>query len=275
MRTVAGSGGLPLAVYEDGPADGVPVLLVHGYPDSAQVWKHVVPLLAAEHRVIRYDVRGAGRSGVPRRTADYRLPVLAEDLFAVIDAVSDRPVHVVGHDWGSIQSWEAVTAPEAQDRIASFTTISGPCLDHVARLPRSPRQLMRSWYIGAFHLPVLPALAWRAAAPLWPRYLRMTDGIPDAERSPTLTRDAINGMNLYRANVLPRLRAPQERRTDLPGLQLELAHDPFVTADILRGVEQWAPRLRRVPVESGHWVQLRRPRLLSSLIAEQVSGSSA
>ena len=274
MRVIRGAGDLPLAVFEDGPASGEPVLLVHGYPDTHAVWDRLVPELS-DVRVLRYDVRGAGASGVPQRTSDYRLPVLAEDLFAVIDALSDRPVHVVGHDWGSVQAWEAVTAPEARGRVASFTTISGPCLDHVARLPRSARQLAHSWYIGAFHVPVLPALTWRALAPMWPRYLSSTEGVEDAPVAATLAADAVNGMNLYRANLLPRLRDPQERRTDLPVLQIELKYDPYVTGDILRGVERWAPNLRRVPLEARHWVQLRRPRLLATLIREHVSGAGA
>jgi pimeloyl-ACP methyl ester carboxylesterase len=278
MRTVAGAGDLPLAVWTDGPPDAPPVLLVHGYPDTHAVWDLVVPELASDHFVIRYDVRGAGGSGAPARTGDYRLPLLAQDLFAVIAGTAGgRPVHVVGHDWGSVQAWEAVTAPEAAGRIASFTTISGPCLDHVGQLRRnrgvSLRQALHSWYVGAFHVPVLPALAWRALAPLWPSYLRSADGLEHVEVAPTLVSDAVNGINLYRANVLPRLRNPGERRTDLPVLQLELAHDRFVTADALVDVERWAPNLRRVPVESGHWVPLRRPRLVASLIRDHVAAT--
>jgi len=52
--------------------------------------------------VIAYDVRGAGASSRPRDDRAYDLTVLADDMTAVIDAVSPgRPVHVVGHDWGA------------------------------------------------------------------------------------------------------------------------------------------------------------------------------
>ncbi len=125
------SGGLRLAVYAEPGGPGPVVLLVHGYPDTHAVWTMIHAELGSELRVVRYDVRGAGASQAPRQRAGYRLEHLAEDLFAVADAVSpDAPVHLVAHDWGSIQAWHAVTDPRAAGRIASFTSISGPCLDH-------------------------------------------------------------------------------------------------------------------------------------------------
>src|SRR5690606_3961017 len=131
-RIVRGDG-IDLAVYEAGP-EGAPVLLlVHGYPDDHSVWDGVVASLADRYRVVSYDVRGAGRSGVPRARSEYALEHLVADAEAVIDAVSGgRAVHLVGHDWGSIQSWEVVTEPRMRSKIASFTSLSGPCLDHVA-----------------------------------------------------------------------------------------------------------------------------------------------
>jgi hypothetical protein len=78
-----------------------------------------------------------------------------------------RPFHLVAHDWGSIQCWEAVTDPANAARLASYTSISGPCLDHVFRAPTNFRQTLKSWYIAFFHLPLVPQLVWRlgGAAP--------------------------------------------------------------------------------------------------------------
>jgi len=136
------------------PAQPV-VVLVHGYPDNSHVWHGVAQALAGRFRVVAYDVRGAGASDVPADMVDYRLERLADDFIAVVDAVSpDRPVHLVGHDWGSIQGWEFVTDPRLYGRIASFTSCSGPCLDHAARALREPprhwgatlRQALASWF---------------------------------------------------------------------------------------------------------------------------------
>jgi pimeloyl-ACP methyl ester carboxylesterase len=119
---VAAPDGVQLAVYTDGDPQRPPILLVHGFPDTHRVWDTVAAGLARDHYVIRYDVRGAGASIRPTALAAYHLDRLADDLFAVADAVSpDRPLHLAGHDWGSIQSWHAATDPRAANRIASFT----------------------------------------------------------------------------------------------------------------------------------------------------------
>ncbi|WP_415858290.1 alpha/beta fold hydrolase [Burkholderia pseudomallei] len=132
------SGDVRLAVYLSGPRNAPPVILVHGYPDSARVWERVREHLDKRFRVIAYDVRGAGASDAPKRRADYKLSVLAQDLLAVADVTcGDRPFHLVGHDWGSIQCWEAATDPAVKGRLASYTSISGPCLDHVSRAAQS------------------------------------------------------------------------------------------------------------------------------------------
>jgi len=104
-RTVAGLGGLSLAGQERGRAGAPTVILVHGYPDNHHLWDLVAEHLEADHHVVTYDVRGAGESGVPNGRSGYRMEALVADLVAVADAVSpDRPVHLVAHDWGSIQS---------------------------------------------------------------------------------------------------------------------------------------------------------------------------
>jgi pimeloyl-ACP methyl ester carboxylesterase len=109
-RVITASDGVQLAVVECGQPAAPTVLLVHGYPDTHRIWDDVCAALAADHHVVRYDVRGAGRSGRPADLRGYRLDQLADDLFAVAAAVSpSRPVHVAAHDWGSVQAWHAVT----------------------------------------------------------------------------------------------------------------------------------------------------------------------
>lgn len=280
------SGDVKLAVYEQGPADAPAVVLVHGFPDTHAVWDEVAEALSGRFRVVRYDVRGAGASDAPRATAAYRLEHLKNDLFAVIDAVSPaEPVHLVGHDWGSIQAWEAVTEPGARKRIASFTSISGPCLDHVAYWsrrnrwrPRGLRQLLHSWYIAAFHVPVVPELVWRTAGTWWPVFLREFEGVRrPGHPAPTVGRDAVHGLSLYRANFRERLRYPRERRTDVPVLVITLLKDRYLTAAATEGLERWVSRLWRRRLFAGHWSSLLGngatvARMISELIDDSQGG---
>ncbi|MCS7483920.1 SDR family oxidoreductase [Umezawaea endophytica] len=265
------SGGIRLAVQEHGDPTAPTVVLVHGYPDTHAVWDDVVPLLAGDFHVVTYDVRGAGDSDRPRDQDAYALEFLKQDLFAVIDAVSpDRPVHLVGHDWGSIQSWEAVTEPGA--RIASFTSISGPCLDHLGTWMRRPgvkqlRQLLHSWYVFAFHLPVLAPLLWNLGmARRWGTLLRKLEGVRQSP-APTLRGDAVRGIALYRANVLPRLKAPRDRRTDIPVQVVQPLHDRYVDARPLP-LERWVSTLRRRVLASGHWAPLTHAPAVARMVTE-------
>ncbi len=146
------------------------LVLVHGYPDNQEVWEPVIQHLIHDFYVISYDVRGAGQSSVPRNIRDYRLEQLSLDLDSVTHAVlGERCFHLAAHDWGSIQSWESVTEPKFRSRILSYSTISGPCLDHAAFLLRNSfkhqqkkllKLLSKSWYIGVFQLPFLAPTAW-------------------------------------------------------------------------------------------------------------------
>src|SRR5699024_11108848 len=117
--------GLQLHAIEEGNSEGELIVFVHGYPDDSEVWDGVVEDLVEDFHILRYDVRGAGLSDVPQQRADYLMPELVADLLAVVDATApDKNFHLVGHDWGSIQLWEAVTDPALHERIRSFVSAS-------------------------------------------------------------------------------------------------------------------------------------------------------
>ncbi|MCX4147285.1 alpha/beta fold hydrolase [Paraburkholderia madseniana] len=285
------AGDVRLAVYVSGPRDAPPIVLVHGYPDSAAVWEPVRAQLDARYRVISYDVRGAGASDAPESRAAYRLERLAADLAAVADATCGaRPFHLVGHDWGSIQSWEAVTDPVFKGRVASYTSISGPCLDHASfglrgagagadRAEQSDahhaakrpfgsglRQTLKSWYIFFFHLPLLPELVWRAGgARMWPLWLRLTERVR-LERDPAQMRNAINGLNLYRANFIDKLLRPRARHAHAPVQFIVPLRDRYVGPELSIGLEGWLGPYSRTEIDAGHWVVLREPERIATAI---------
>ncbi|NYH17245.1 alpha/beta fold hydrolase [Paraburkholderia bryophila] len=283
------AGDVRLAVYVSGPRDAPPIVLVHGYPDSAAVWEPVRAQLDARYRVISYDVRGAGASEAPATRSAYRLERLAADLAAVADATcGTRPFNLVGHDWGSIQSWEAVTDPAFKGRIASYTSISGPCLDHAslglrgsdgAQLAVQPahepvkrpfgnglRQTLKSWYIFFFHLPWLPELVWRAGgARCWPLWLRVTERVRP-ERDPAQRRNALNGLNLYRANFIDKLLRPRSRHAHAPVQFIVPLRDRYVGPALSLGLEGWLGSYRRTEIDAGHWVVLREPERIAAMI---------
>lgn len=283
------TGGIELCVVELGETGRPTVLLVHGYPDSKEVWSEVAERLATRFHVVLYDVRGHGRSTAPQPLrGGFTLEKLTDDFLAVADAVSpDRPVHLVGHDWGSVQGWEFATVARTEGRIASFTSMSGPSLDHFGHwikkrmtrpTPRAAAQLLgqgaKSWYVYMLHTPVLPELAWRG--PLgkrWPAMLQRIEKVP-AGSYPTasLPSDAAHGAWLYRDNVRPRLRRPRaDAYAHAPVQLITPTGDAFLSERLYDGLERWAPDLLRRTLPAKHWVPRTRPDQLAAWITEFVT----
>jgi pimeloyl-ACP methyl ester carboxylesterase len=281
-RSITTSDSLQLAVWEHGdPADPT-VVLVHGYPDTHVVWDGVVRHLKDDHHVVVYDVRGAGASDAPAERSGYDLTHLVADLVAVVDATApEGRVHLVGHDWGSLQCWEAVCTGALGDRLASYTSMSGPALDHVAHWLREQRasdrgavlrQGLKSWYVGFFQLPLLAPLGWRTFVEKpFRRYLRQVEGLgDDAQPGSTLPRDGANGVELYRQNVPARMADPQERRTDVPVLLVVATGDRYISTAVLDDVDRWCSDLRRVNVDARHWFPAADPSRAAELIREHL-----
>lgn len=281
---VTATDGVRLAVQVSGRATGETVVLVHGYPDNHTVWDGIVAELADDFRLVSYDVRGCGDSEAPRSRSGYRIEQLAADLGSVLDAVAaDGPVHLVAHDWGSIQMWGAVCAPEYGARLASFTSISGPSLDMAAVWLRdvrghgldSLRQLMASHYVALFQLPWLPEAMHRSGITNALLTHSMRAGIPSSRTAPTAARDQrdlVNGLELYRANFVSRMTRPDPQPTSVPTLVIAPRHDPHVTAALALGAPVgWVSDLTTEVVEGNHWVIEQEPGLIAGLIRDQVA----
>lgn len=281
-RFVVSAGDVQLACKAWGSPDRPTVVLVHGYPDNSEVWHAVATDLAADFHVVAYDVRGAGDSTTPKGTQAYRLERLSLDFEAVIDTVSPHaPVHLVAHDWGSIQSWESVSDARLAGRIASYTNCAGPCLDHVGHWMRahigrpslasfqaSVAQLVRSWYTYFFHLPVLPSLMWRLGlGKAWPALLRRMERVTVAPTA-TQTSDGVNGVLLYRANFLRRLFRPQARVAHAPVQTLVTLADKYVSPRLSDDLGRWVPLHWRREVRGGHWLPLKNPTLMAAMVRE-------
>ncbi|MGV9559130.1 SDR family oxidoreductase [Streptomyces sp. NPDC003401] len=285
------TGGIELCVAELGDPAAPTVVLVHGYPDSKEVWSEVASRLADRFHVVLYDVRGHGRSSAPRPLrGGFTLEKLTDDFLAVADAVSPhRPVHLVGHDWGSVQSWEFVTVERTRGRIASFTSMSGPSLDHFGHwinkrltrpTPRRVGQLLgqgaKSWYVYLLHTPGLPELAWRG--PLgkrWPGILRRLEKVPAGEYpTPSLPSDAAHGAWLYRDNVRTRLRRPRpDAHAHAPVQLITPLGDAFLSERLYDELDRWVDRLTRRTLAAKHWVPRTRPDQLASWITEFVNST--
>lgn len=275
------SGEVRLAARTGGTTDGPTLVMVHGYPDTQAMWDPLAEDLCTDHFVITYDVRGAGGSTAPADRAGYRTARLVDDLVAVLDALAPPgPVHLLGHDWGSVQLWDAVTSEQTDDRlrgrIASFTSISGPSLDHFGDFLRTSRrtgnagaalrQAAHSWYIAAFHVPGVPEWVMRQQGGRLRASLNRSQRLGEGHWPDSFSDDAVNGLNLYRANVIDRMRHPRQARTTVPVQVIVPIHDSFLTRQLYARLPEFVPDLTMYEVDAGHWVARTDP----NLVAERV-----
>jgi short-subunit dehydrogenase/pimeloyl-ACP methyl ester carboxylesterase len=293
--SVTASDGVTLAVHrytEIDPARPT-ILAIHGWPDNHHLWDGVASELdkRGRYNVVAYDVRGAGESSRPAKRSGYAFPQLVSDIGAVIDSLGVGPVHLLAHDWGSIQAWPAVTDDEMMAKVASFTSISGPHLRYAGRFLRSARtlrsagqvarQLLGSTYIAFFLCPVVPELTFRSRLGV-----KVHEALERVGRSSTRSRrerpprsiaDYVNGLGLYRANMPgPMLRPGAQLPKTTVAVQVVVPRkDIFVTPALQRFTGSIPENGRVIGIEGGHWVVTSRPEVIARLTAEWVEETVA
>ncbi len=289
------SDGVALAVHRYTEVDTArpTILAVHGWPDNHHVWDPVAEEFARSYpdryNVVAYDVRGAGESSRPAKRSGYAFEHLVSDLGAVIDSLGVEQVHLLAHDWGSIQAWAAITDESVMNKIASFTSISGPHLQYAgvflrsARTPRTlaqvARQLMGSAYIPFFLCPGVPEVAFRSrlGVKLVEAFERIGRSSTRSHRhaTPRSITDYVNGLNLYRANMPGPMLSPGRElsKTSVPVQVLVPRKDIFVTPAVQRFTGTIPAGSRVISIEGGHWVVTSRPDVVARLTSEWVDRS--
>lgn len=286
-RLVDSPDGVRIAVYHEGNPDGPTVVLVHGFPDSHVLWDGVVPLLAERFRIVRYDNRGVGRSSVPKPISAYTMAHFADDFDAVIGELSPgEPVHVLAHDWGSVGVWEYLRRPGASDRVASFTSVSGPSQDHLVnyvygglRRPWRPRtflraisQTLRLSYMALFSVPVVAPLLLRVALSSAAVRRNMVGDIPvdQIHHSETLARDAAHSVKTYPANYFRSFSSSRRGRAipivDVPVQLIVNSQDPYVRPYGYDQTARWVPRLWRRDIKAGHFSPMSHPQVMAAAV---------
>lgn len=262
---------------------GTPVVLLHGFPEFWWGWRRQMPALAAAGlRAVAPDLRGYNFSEKPPGIAAYRVETVAADVAALIGALGVERAHLVGHDWGGVVAWYvAMLHPGRVDRLA---VLNAPHPQAFRRELRRGPQALRSWYAGAFQLPLLPEAAFRARGyRLLNRVFRGAGGRPDVFGPDELARyreaaarpGALSAMlHYYRAA----LRHPRPPSSPIPHETLLVwgERDPALGVELTEGLEPWVPRLRveRIP-EAGHWVQHEAPERVNTMLVDFLRGGAA
>ena len=264
--------GLTFHVVDEG--EGRAVLLLHGFPDSADLWRNQVPaLVEAGYRVIAPDLRGFGDSDRAETVDDYFLFNTIADVRAIAETLGVERAIVVGHDFGAGAAW--LTATSDAGFVEKLVAIS---VGHPSTFTRATLQQLRaSWYTFMFQF------ADTAEALLakddWAIFRAWMDDHPDPEdviRSMSRPGSLTAALNYYRANTRPEVWGADLPfpPVEVPTLGIWGAGDPFLTEEQMSqsgGMVSAPWRYERVD-DAGHWVPLRKPEALIALLLEFFAG---
>jgi pimeloyl-ACP methyl ester carboxylesterase len=261
------------------------VVMLHGFPESWYSWRHQLRALASGFDCVAPEMRGYGETDAPRGVKNYRIEKLVGDVAGLIEALGYQRATVVGHDWGGAVAW--ATAQIRPDRVERLCVMNCPHLrKFLEHVHSNPRQMLRSWYMLFFQLPLLAdTLLWARGSALVPRLIRTSAfnkaafSAEDLAQFRTTFRQpysATAAVNYYRA--LKRrdflLTPPPEhwlmRKIQAPTLLVWGEHDVALGKELTYDMEGLfnGPFTVKYIADSGHWVQQERPEIVNQYLTE-------
>ncbi|WP_418280233.1 alpha/beta fold hydrolase [Halorubrum sp. DTA98] len=271
--------GVRLHVVEAGPEDGKLLVLLHGFPEFWYGWHETIaPLANAGYRVVVPDQRGYNLSEKPPRVSDYRIDELVRDVLGLIDAYDRETAAVAGHDWGAAVGWWL--AIHHADRLSELVAVNVP---HPTVFERTLRtswdQRLKSWYVLAFQLPLLPEAVARAGN--WRLAVR---GLRDTSRPGTFDEEDVRRyrrawdrdqafesmVNWYRSIVRDRP-TPETPRVEVPTLVIWGANDRFLRKPMAsESVAHCVDGRLHTVEDATHWVIHEEPHRVADAIDDHV-----
>ncbi len=259
------------------------VVLLHGFPDFWYVWRHQIPALAKQYRVVAPDLRGYNKTEKPEGVEKYRLNLLAGDVLGLIVALGEKRATIVGHDWGGAIAWSlAAFNPEAVERLIILNAPHPNAYTGRAKL--SFRQLQKSWYVFFFQLPDVPEeVLRRNDYSFLSNMVRLSSVKEDilTDEDLRLYEEAWSQpgalramMNYYRANLNPSILFSERTRgfpkITSPTLVVWGEEDVALSKGLIENSEEFldAPYSIKYIRDCGHWALLERPKLVNKYIHE-------
>ncbi len=146
--------GLRMHVVEAGPPEGQPVIMLHGFPETAYTWrKQMGPLAAAGFHVVAPDLRGYN---LTEKQGPYDMRTVVADIVHLMDALGVQQACVAGHDWGANVAWRLNDWYSERVRRLAILNLPRPQIIYRLLLQGDLEQLLRSWYVYFFQLRGLP-----------------------------------------------------------------------------------------------------------------------
>lgn len=262
--------------------EGPLMLMLHGFPEFWYSWHHQIPVFAQDYKVVALDMRGYNESEKPQDVSAYRMSALIKDVQGVIQGLGYDQCILVAHDWGGAIAWQfAYAHPEMLHKLIIMN------LPHPAKfqeaLRSNPQQMLRSWYIGFFQVPVLPELMfqandYRAIASMFSERATNKNAFSPADleayKNAAAKRGALTAMiNYYRSNLDMLLQPKDWGILDVPTLLLWGEDDFALGKELTYGTKDYVRNLElHYLSQCSHWIQQEQPELVNQYMRTFLMG---
>lgn len=264
--------------------EGPLMVFLHGFPEFWYSWRHQIPEFAQDYKVVAPDLRGYNDSDKPAAKEAYAMSELVADVKGLIEGLGYQQCVLVGHDWGGAIAWKfAYTYP---DMLKQLVIINIPHLAKFSEGLTTPQQLLRSWYIFLFQLPILPEVLIQlndykalesALAGMSTKQGTFTEEDLNFYKDAFAKRGALTAaINYYRNALQPGLISRKWGVLDVPTLMIWGEKDVALGKELTYGTEKYVKdfRVRYIP-DASHWVHQEYPELVNQYIREFLISTSA
>ena len=256
------------------------MLMLHGFPEFWYSWRHQIPEFAANFKVVAPDLRGYNDSEKPASQSAYVINELVRDVEGIIRGLGYEKCVLVAHDWGGAIAWNfAYDYPEMVERLIIMNC---PHLAKFSEGLRTPQQLLRSWYMFFFQLPLIPELflqaqdyqfienAFKGMAINKSAFSR--EDI-DAYKDAAAKRGALRAMINYYRNILSSAMFNRNWSIlEVPTLMIWGEEDTALGKELTYGTEAYVKdfQIKYIP-NCSHWVQQEQPQLVNQYMRDFLS----
>ncbi|MBI3554253.1 MAG: alpha/beta fold hydrolase [Elusimicrobia bacterium] len=265
--------GLKTAWFDNENAGKPIVFLLHGYPDTPDAWSDQVEAFSHDFHLILPYGRGVGPSSAPerqRRYGAYSILLDHLEIMRLTDASERTPLHVVGHDIGGMHAWLLASHPHPRLRTVSILNSAHP--KQYLRRVFWPRQVVKSWYVGAFQLPFVPEAAiWFFHKQLLAAVAKEGWKPPHHEQSlKDFEGSAVNAMNEYRqfARDIPHFLRDHAGPVEAPVLVISSEDDSYLEAPSTTEFSDLARSVTVRVIKGKHWLHREQPERINRLLGD-------
>ena len=256
-----------------------PLILLHGWPQTAYCWHHAAPYLK-DFYLIAPDLRGMGDSNRELNIKFYEKDEMAKDIFVIADALNINDFYLGGHDWGGAIAQEMAFLNPSRIKkliIINMVIINNPEGQAKAKEILIEYQFRSSWYQFFMSIKDLPEAMIAGKEDVWVRFFSRgisnpvpEDAIEEYIRCYKIPNSITTAANIYRTIQKDRKRWENflGKKIHIPTKIIHGILDPVIIKEYIHGIENYFSEIEITRLKGGHFIVDEQPKEVGEVIQE-------